>query len=155
MGFGFSLCSKEPIMPWKDKYEKFKDGAKYQEITAHLEENKTLYVAAGGMLFAGITCLIMRGIASQSIGSSITGTADHGITVIGKKIAMNNVSYISANRQGPPSWVVRCLETNEIFTSQRAAEMAMDLTPGNVSKQIAGLIDHANSFHFERICLAA
>jgi hypothetical protein len=126
-----------------------------EKLKQHFQENWKIYAGVGGGTLAGITCCIVRGVASRPISSGITGTADHGITAIGKKVVMSNVSYISANRQGPPSWVVRCKETSELFTSQRAAEMEMGLTAGNVSKYLLGTIPNANGYTFERICMAA
>jgi hypothetical protein len=129
------------------------------DVTNHVEQHKTLYSCiATGVAVAGvatITCLIMRGIASQSIGPSITGTASRGIIVTGKSTVMGNVSLISSSRQGAPSWVVRCIETGVIFTSQRSAAIAMDLIETNLSKHLNGMIDHVGGYHFERICLAA
>jgi hypothetical protein len=116
---------------------------------------KPFVVGVGvGVGIAGITYAITRGVASQPISVSIGDAASDSIGIAGKSVVMSNVSFISANRQGPPGWVVRCIETGDIFRSQRAAEIAMDLTIHNVSKQINGIIDHANGFHFERICLA-
>lgn len=127
----------------------------FQKVKDHVGRHKVAYLIGSHVVIAGITYAIMRSVASEPISRGLTATADHGLTVVGKKVVMRNVSYISANRQGPPSWVVRCLETGDIFTSQRAAEMAMNIDQGNISKQLNGILDHANGFHFERICMAA
>jgi hypothetical protein len=97
----------------------------------------------------------MRGVASQPVGRDIVVTARRGIAVTGRKVVMNNVSYISADRQGPPSWVVRCKETGDIFTSQNSAAVKMNIPANNLSQHLNGVRDHVNGLHFERICLAA
>jgi hypothetical protein len=130
--------------------------AKYQQIKAHLQENRNAYLAGiGGAAFAGITCLIMRGVASQPISVAIGDTASGAISVAGKEVVMNNVSFISSNRQGSPAWVIRCLETNKIFTSQRKAAIEMGLSQSRLSSHLNGVRDNVNGLHFERICLAA
>jgi hypothetical protein len=75
--------------------------------------------------------------------------------VLGDGYALNNVSFISANRQGPPSWVVRCLENNMICTSQQAMAQAMDLSSSELSKHLNGVLDTVQGYHFERVCMAA
>ena len=96
----------------------------------------------------------------QSIGFTIGEAAQSTIGILGHKIdikdtTLNMVSYISADRQGPPSWVVRCLETGDVFTSQRAAALAMNLAQDHLSNHLNGTRDNVNGYHFERICMAA
>jgi hypothetical protein len=132
----------------------------FDDIKNHFEKYKAAYIVGGVSLgifgVAGITYLITRGVdPTQPISHGNAVTAERGIAVLGKKVVMSNVSYISANRQGPPSWVVRCKETGEIFSSQNAAASAMGLFASEVSQQLLGRKDNAQGFHFERICLAA
>jgi hypothetical protein len=128
----------------------------YEKAKAHFEKHKLLYCCLGaGLLGAGITTLVMRGVASQHISRGISVTAEGGIAVLGKNVVMDNVSYISAERQGPPSWVIRCIETGNIFTSQASAATEMDLSASEISKHLNGVRDHVRGFTFERICLAA
>src|SRR5262245_57347920 len=109
-------------------------------IKKHVREHKREYIAAaGGAVLATITCIIVRGIASQPINSSVTGVAGSNVIGAGKKVVLRNVSFFASNRQGPPSWVVRCLETGDVFTSQRAASIAMGITETNLSKHLNGL----------------
>jgi hypothetical protein len=125
-------------------------------VKDHLKENKKFYIGLGaGVALAGITAPIVRGVVHQPISRGISVTADRGISVVGKKVSMSNVSYISADRQGPPSWVVRCKETGAIFTSQRSAATEMGLHETEVSKHLNGLMEHVRGNHFERICMAA
>ena len=127
---------------------------KYEQAKQHVKDHKEAYIV-GGLSLAGISCLIMRGVASQPISSSVTGTAGSSVTGTGKKVVISNISFISADRQGPPSWVVRCKETGSIFTSQRGAASEMGITESNISKHLNGMQETAQGYHFERICLAA
>lgn len=123
------------------------------KIKQHVRENKKVYIV--GISSAGITYLVMRGVASQPIGRDTVVTAERDIVVLGKRAVMNNVSFISANRQGPPSWVIRCIETGEIFSSQSAAAREMGLQRGHISQHLNSMRDHVQNYHFERICMAA
>jgi hypothetical protein len=124
-------------------------------VKEHFKKNKDVYISCGIGLVAGFTCAIVRDVISQRISRGISVTASRGISVAGKSVVMNNVSYISANRQGAPSWVVRSLDTGEIFTSQRAAAIAMGLPESEVSKHLNGIMDDVRGYTFERLCMAA
>ena len=130
---------------------------KVEKVKKNVDNNKKVYITAGviAVVAAGITVLIMRGVASQPIDRGIAVVAKRGIAVQGKKVVMNNVSYISADRQGPPSWVIRCKETGEIFTSQRSAASLMNIPENELSRHLNGLRDHVRGNTFERICMAA
>ena len=132
-------------------------GKKVEKVKKNVDNNKKVYITAGviAVVAAGITVLIMRGVASQPIDRGIAVVAKRGIAVQGKKVVMNNVSYISADRQGPPSWVIRCKETGEIFTSQRSAASLMNIPENELSRHLNGLRDHVRGNTFERICMAA
>lgn len=125
-------------------------------IKEHFKKHRTIYLCtATGVVVAGITCVIMRGVASRHIEDGCTVLAKGGYTVLGKSVVTNNVSYISSNRQGPPSWVVRCIETGNIFASQKSAAIEMGIDPSNLSKHLNGIFNNADGYHFERICMAA
>jgi len=140
---------------WRERYTQARENMRDNKIVKWVQVNKVpILTGVGGASLAGITCLIMRGAASQPISSSITGTAGSCITGTRNKVVMSNVSFISANRQGSPSWVVQCTETGDVFRSQRAAALAMGINQVELSKHLNGKIPHANDMHFERICLA-
>lgn len=131
---------------------------KLEGAKKHFKKNKKFYTGLGvgvGLSLAYFTSPIVRGVVHQPISHGTSVTANRGISVVGKKVSLNNVSYISADRQGPPSWVVRCKETGDIFLSQRSAAMEMELPEAELSKHLNGLMDHVRGNHFERICLAA
>lgn len=128
-----------------------------EKVKEHIKEHKLAYsCAATGFAVAGITFLITRGISSQHIGRGTSVTANRGISVVAdRSVVTSNVSFISSRRQGAPSWVVRCKETGQIFTSQRSTALEMGLSESELSKHLNGLLDHVRGFTFERICIAA
>ena len=102
----------------------------FDRTKQHLKDHKELYIGIGIGVVATGTLLIIRETISQPISVAIGDAASGAIGVAGKKVVMNFVSFISSNRQGSPSWVVRCLETDEIFTSQRSASNAYEFVSG-------------------------
>lgn len=136
-----------------------------KQIKEHFETHRELYIGIG---VAVITSLVMRGIASQHISRGIPVTTSPGIpgtgesvvlnnaskTFLGKSIILNSVSYIASERQGPPSWVIRCKETNVLFTSQRSAALEMGIPENELSRHLNGVLDHVRGYQFERICMA-
>ena len=133
-----------------------------EDIRSHFQKNKNAYIAGiVGFTFASITCLYMRGRYEALAPGGAYGpeTADTLVTMRPLSLLSNRmtnvVTVIDSNRQGPPSWVVRCLETGNIFTSQNAAADAMGLSATNLSQHLNGVQDSVNGFTFERICMAA
>lgn len=127
-------------------------------LKKHYKKYRTVYIICGtAIVSAGITYLIMR---DEHIRRTIGVPAQSTIGVLGENVkiknsTLNTVSYIYADRQGPPSWVVRCLETGAIFTSQKSAALEMNIPADHLSNHLNGTRDHVNGYHFERICLAA
>lgn len=130
---------------------------KFQSVKSHIREHKVVYCSVGSsIIVAGITVLIMRGVASQHIDRGISVVAERGISVFAdRSVVTNNVSLISSRRQGAPSWVVRCIETGQTFMSQLAAAEGMNLPASEISKHLNGVMDNVRGFTFERICMAA
>lgn len=141
-----------------------------EKIKSHFKKNEIVYKSVGASIcVAAFTSVIMRDISTPSISRGIPVTASRGIPVTGKSFVTNNVShsvfgksqvlntvsYISADRKGAPSWVVRCIETGTIFNSQREAAASMGLSASEISRHLKGTIDHVRGFTFERICMAA
>ena len=89
---------------------------------------------------------------NPDINVDISGNTDSN--PIGVNLGTLNYT-VEANRQGPPSWVVRCLETGEVFSSQNKAAEVLNVSPHDISLYLNGLKDNAGGLHFERICMAA
>lgn len=83
--------------------------------------------------------------------------ADRGISVIAdRSVVQDNVfNVLKTSRRGSPSWVVKCIETGEIFSSQREAAALMHLPENELSKHLNGLMAHVRGYHFVRIALEA
>jgi hypothetical protein len=127
-------------------------------IRAHVDRHKNLYYVGSLAVVAGITYAITRStIAQRVMGEglnaqrALTNTASFSFA---KNATLNNVSFIVSNRQGPPSWVIKCVETGEEFLSQRSTAIAKGLRQSDLSQHLNGLQENVNGLHFERLCLA-
>jgi hypothetical protein len=158
--------------PKARKFRLFKDhevtvstdiAEEWDNIKDHFRRNKTTYVSVG---VAGITYLITRSTSSPHIRGAVGVPAQGAIGVLGENVAsiralqffskgQRITTIIEANRQGPPSWVIRCKETGGVFASQKSAATEMGMSAAHLSSHLNGLRDHVNGNHFERICLAA
>lgn len=93
----------------------------------------------------------------------LLGTGESAVSIFSPHLAINNSpntvlnlkQVINSNRKGAPSWVVRCVETGQIYTSQRAAALATGIAESDISRHLNGLRELSENLHFERICLAA
>ncbi len=129
---------------------------RFQKIKNHVIRHKTVYISTTiGVATACFTYLVMRDKSEQDIQDGFTVLAKGGTTVLGKSLVLNQVSYFDSERKGPPSWVVRCIETGAVFTSQAKAAAELELDASNLSKHLNGVMDNVNGLHFERICMAA
>jgi hypothetical protein len=137
------------------------------KIKEHFKKYKTVYIVVGtAVVTATITVIIMKKI---NIKTGMTGLALTGMTGLGESassLVMENINNVGINngiltqvinsyRQGGPAWVTRCLETGEVFSSQKSAALANNITESILSKHLNGLIENAKGLHFERICMAA
>jgi hypothetical protein len=138
-----------PTIEHKVSFDKVFDG-----VTNHVKRHKVAYSFGAGVAIVGVTCLVTRGISFRGgLGVSELQSGLSNAVSFERNATLNNVSFIFSNRQGPPSWVVRCLETKEIFSSQWLAAQQKGLSQSHLSSHLNGKRDHVNGLHFERICL--
>ena len=141
---------------WRDRVKNnIKANEIQKTVVSHWKEHKDTYIKVGCILAgAGFTCAIMRETSSEPITVAIGDGTSGAIGVAGKKVVMSNVSFISSNRQGSPSWVVRCVETGEVETSQKKMAQAMEIPSSKLSEHLNGKREHVDGKHFERLCVA-
>ena len=125
---------------WKDRIE-----VKYTEIKEHVRRNKTAYtVGTTGIVLVIATFFVTRRVYGPN-------------AFLAKKIVIKDSVLIFstyARKQGPPSYVVRCVETKRIFTSQAEAARGMGLDPSDLSKHLNEIRDHVKGYHFTRVAIA-
>jgi len=125
---------------------------RFEKIKAHLEKHKTLYAcvatAAGVATF---TAVIMRG---RYVENPMGSNGHDGATVRLLSFLSNRpsvVTVIQREGRGHPGYIVRCIETGDVFLSQTQAAAAMLIPEKVISHQITGKTLDANGYHFERV----
>lgn len=129
----------------------------WEGVKDHFKRNKHRYGYGAAVIVVGvgtaiITALIV-GDKDSGSGNVVTASGSNNV-VAGERVVMENVSFISANRQGSPSWVVRCIETGEVETSQRKMARSMGIHENQLSEHLTGKTSDVDGYHFERLCLA-
>jgi hypothetical protein len=124
-------------MPLKDKIEKFKDGAKYQEISAHVDKYKYVYIAgATGAAFGALAVLLLRG---HSAPTQIFNT--NNVTPV-----FNNTSIV--NNAGHMTKIVKRLSDGKMWetVTEAAAEEGVPLSM--MSRHLNGHLPNVYGQHY-------
>lgn len=152
------------------------------KIKKHIKENKKFYVGLGtGLGVAVITTLIMRsnivrgtmgvdGLRGGPINTASYGryetlansgvygskTADTSITM--RPISFlskqnNTVNVVPRDGRGHPGYIIRDIDSDDLFYSQRETALAKDISENLLSKHLNGKLDNVNGLHFERVSL--
>jgi hypothetical protein len=135
---------KNEEIPESEPNLKYRVVKKYEQIKAHVRRNEKAYYIGTIVVVAGVTFLVTRRVYAPS-------------SLFAKKIVIKDSVMIFstyARQQGPPSWVVRCVENGEIFTSQADAAARMGLSASNLSSHLNGKYADVSGYHFERVAIA-
>jgi hypothetical protein len=122
-----------------------------EPIKKHWKQYKWWYIGAGVVVAVGVCAYIL---GKNTIDDRISmGDIDMGSQNVASPAINNGVlNYtVESSRQGPPSWVVQCLETGDVYSSQNKAAEALDLSSSTISQQINGIKPDAGGLHFKRI----
>jgi hypothetical protein len=129
------------------------------KIREHIKRHKTIYsCVATGIGVATFTTLIMRGryegFQTEPYGLK---TADTSVTMrplcfLSKQTNLVNVS--NKFGKGRPGYLIRNLDTNEYFSSQREAARVFNISETFLSKHLTGKIPNVDGMHFERVAIS-
>lgn len=128
-----------------------------QKVKTHFRENKKTYIAfGGGIAFAAITMLLVRDRHAKTRGVSdgLDAVTVRPLSFLSNQ-KNNIVTVIEREGRGHTGYIVRCLETGDIYTSQNQAANAMGIPASVVSGQITGKFPDADGYHFERLSSVA
>jgi hypothetical protein len=122
--------------------EKFKD---------HIKRNQKRYIF-GGIAFAGITTLIVRG-RHATMQSVVDGPSQVTVRPFSLFSKQDNqiVTTIHNSTRGHPGFRVLNLEHMIDFNTQGETAKAFGISPAMLSSHLNGKIDNVNGLHFERI----
>lgn len=126
-----------------------------KEIKEHFAKYRNIYITAGLVVLGSVvTGLIVYSVTKTDIKPVSIGDI-HENSNVAVNLGGTLTYTIKSVRKGPPSWVVRCVETGQLYSSQRQAAKTLNLDKNNLSKHLNGLTDSVGDLHFERVCMSA
>ena len=130
-----------------------------EEIKSHFEKYKTAYITGGAVVVASISCLIMRGRYEALAPGGAYGleTADTLVTMrpFSFLSSQNNaVKVVNRSGHGRPGYLIRSIDTNEFFSSQREAATIFGISEKLLSNHLNGKLPNAEGYQFERLNFA-
>jgi len=120
---------------------------KLDKVKQHFKRNSKLYLGIG------------IGVGVTLIGGAIFAKTPSGQAAIKNVVAMNwkptvnnTLVYTEGlERRGHPGYIVKCIETGEVFASQQRASDLLNLNPSDLSKHLNGESNHVKGLTFERL----
>jgi hypothetical protein len=116
------------------------------KVKAHIGRHKVAYSFGTVVVVAGVSYYVGTRVGSPKVFSN-------SIVGINNKLDQRVVQLV--DRKGPPSWIVRCVETNEEFVSQGKTAIAHGLRESDLRAHLNGMLDSVNGKHYVRLGLAA
>lgn len=117
--------------------------SKIDKIRTHISENKVAYIA---------------GVAGVGVGAVLVGGMFYGRQIIindSLNVSVNspktNIVVANLTRRGHPGNIIRCVETGEVFASQRRAAEALGLNRIDIYKMLKGELDNVKGLSFENL----
>jgi len=125
------------------------------KITSHIERHKGEYCVG---IVAGITCYIMRGriVALGYAGANGLETADTLVTnrSLFSFFSPHDIKTVIVREgRGHPGYLIRNVNTNQYFPSQRAAAKFLGIDEMTVSRHLNGKLSHVVGNRLERVAL--
>jgi hypothetical protein len=119
-------------------------GEKVDKVKKHFVDNKKFYigVGVGAAVATTVTVLIMNGRVPTEEGS---------IKIINKIVGDHNSITTYLVRRGHPGFLIKCVETGEVFASQNRAAQVMGVSAQAIARHLKGENPHAGGFTFENL----
>lgn len=132
----------------RERIEDIKESPAYQRVMIHFEDNGKIYLGIGGGLVAGYL------LHSQRAEVMIAPVTKNQAVMQYKPMA-NNIVVTNVVRRGHPGNIVKCVDTGEVFASQRRAAAAMGVPRYEMYEHLKGELETAGGHIFEKIGEAA
>ena len=113
-------------------------------VKTHFADNKQIYIAVGVGIVVGaaVATTVVKRDAVKVVTLRIFSPGD-------------NLIITNLERRGHPGYLVRCLETGEVYSSINRAAKACSVNAGNLCRHLNGHLEHVKGLHFEKIGEAA
>lgn len=130
------------------------------EVKSHFEKYKAAYITgAVGVAFASVTCLYMKGRYEALAPGGAYGPEAADTLVTMRPLSFlssqsNVVKVVNRSGHGRPGYLIRSLDTDEFFSSQREAATIFDISEKLLSNHLNGKLPNAEGYRFERLNFA-
>ena len=101
---------------------------------------------------------LKNGLALQTVpGTSFAGPVSqtHGnaspIIFANGDVKAKITTNVYKNKKGHPGYLTRCIDTSDVFESQKKAASAFGISDKVMSEHLKGKLPDANGHHFERV----
>jgi hypothetical protein len=125
----------------------------FKNVKNHFERHKVAYSFGAGFVTMGFVGYVTKGRLGVTFNTPIDSD-----TIIVRPIALFSkqiVTVVKANRQGPPSWIIECIETGEKALSQNAMAHLKGISRSELSNHLNGARESVNGLHYKRLAMAA
>lgn len=123
--------------------EEVKEG----KFKAHFKKHKFKYGVVIGLVVGGTVVYLF----AKTRGGANVDVTNKQMVAVNSPIT-NNITneYNLPNRRGHAGDIIKCVETGEVFASQRRAAEVMGVNRSELNKHINGLKEDVNGLHFEK-----
>lgn len=118
---------------------------KLDSIKKHIKDNKTAYISAGTGAVGVAAGVAMAGGNQKVIVDAFN------FTLLKWHSPTTNVVTTVLERRGHPGFIIKCIETGEIFASQNRAAEALGVSATAIARVLKGVNPHASGYTFEKL----
>lgn len=112
--------------------------SRLDRVKKHLKENKQVYLVGAGCLATG-----------YFLRPQVVNIVD--VCNLKYKSPTTNVVVTNVIRRGHPGNIIRCIDTGEVFASQRRAAQALGIHPYELYRHLSGHLETAGGHIFENL----
>lgn len=128
----------------------------FEKVKKHLEDNKDVYILiAIGVSAAAFTTIIMRERIPlfNSAPENSTEFNIRPLTFLSRNVDQSThiVNVVEREGRGHPGYIIRCLETKELFPSQTKTAEVFGGNSTSLTGHLQGKFPDFCGYHFERV----
>ena len=124
----------------------------FDKIKVHIKKHQVAYSFGAGVVFAMAMIVVVKRVDTRYLAGT-TRTA-----LLAKKVTVKDQGVLLiqtySRHTGPPSWMVRHVESGTTFLSQAAAAKEMGISRGMLGTHLNGGVDNVAGQHFVRVAMA-
>ena len=120
------------------------DMNKLNNVKKHFKTNKNAYISGATALAVGVV-----GTKALSNPVAVQKAINQGMLIW--KPVQNLEQTTVLVRRGHPGFIIKCVETGEVFASKARACEALNIARADLSKHLSGAQEAVKGLHFENL----